>query len=286
MSNDIFLPNKNQKCSFNSLFDLEDISTADPLSNMVDSKHSSKLYDAVKSNIQDGGDLDSLNESAIKDMLSSDIPTNTEDIDKQLQTIFGNIEDNKKWASLNDNATKSKKNSRKYNMRVEKHMKRSHKKKSKTNNSENSHSVVYDATSSFNIDSANTDELLYDSSLARVEPPGLVAHRKLVDHVRTNTNLPGGPLMQVFANIYKKLISKSNPDMDSVTKANEAIKLFDKDSDSSRKEKYEQAKVELAETKKEKKALKQAKKEKKEKKANKFSKESVTSVTSVTSVSE
>ena len=114
------------------------------------------------------------------------------------------------------------------------------------------------------------------SSSKRTEPDGLKAHRNLVKHIQNAMKLPGGPLLQTFAKTYKDKIKKNNPNMDSVTQAKEAIKLFDADSDSSRKSTYEQSKKNLAERKVAKKAQK----------AEKLSKESASSVTSVTSVSE
>ena len=355
MSSNIFIPNKNKKSNFRSLFDLSTVSSVQN-TQLFENKHSKKLFEAVQKNIQTGGTLDSIKNSSVKDILSSEIPVHTDDIEQKIQSLFVSDSNHnskptqeggskrsvvngsrvfhrhtlsdyleggenaglkahrdlveyiqkkmnlkggpqlQKFAAVYKNAIKekfpnmnsieqSKKAMELFDEDSDANRKKKYEKAGDALKNKKSKSMSGGSTKETikTVEKVAPKEIKQE--VKKVEKPvqeggkakkvakkveqdggendGLKAHRKLVEHIQKDMDIPGGPQLQVFAKMYKDVIKNKNPDMNSIDQSAEAIKLFDKDSESNKKEKYAKAKDLLAEKKKTKKA-KKAKKAKKE----------------------
>ena len=62
--------------------------------------------------------------------------------------------------------------------------------------------------------------------MKRTAPPGFTAHRELVDYIKNDMGVSGGPPIMVLASLYKKEAAKTNPDAGSVELATLAREVY------------------------------------------------------------
>lgn len=85
----------------------------------------------------------------------------------------------------------------------------------------------------------------------------LQTHLDLVKYVQDDAGLKGGPALQIFVKTYKDQAQKANPNMDAISLAEAAKKIYQKDDKSNVKRLYEQAVKDFAANRKEKKRSKE-----------------------------
>lgn len=232
MSHNIFVPNKNidEKNNFKNLFGLDSTVNYSPLPSSLHIQN--KIDGSIK-------DYD------LKNLLTSEIPTNSADIDSNLLKLFGGAKNDTVYSATSDDYTNDTNSlQQQFNSLFE-------------NNVNQSGGNIVTGTRDLRI---RGEYSLFGG--ARELPEGLKAYRKFVDHIQANMKIDGekikgGPKLQVFASLYKKEAAKNNPDMNSIELSKESIKLFDNDSNEDRISKYEKATKILEDKKEKKKNLKE-----------------------------
>jgi len=258
MSN-IFIPNNNKPSTANG-FRLDTVHTATPLPDWV--SRANKLND-IKMNSNHNS-------------LPADFSINSH-ANQQINSMFKNVErtqmggakksrksrKSSKRSSKRRSSSKQVRKPSKKNRKTSKKVKKTSKKSSrKAKKSSKQTGGAKKASKSKKSSKSAKKSSKKRSKLSRSLPEGLTAHRKFVEHIVQTMGIPGGPLAQTFAKIYRDMAKDKNPDLDSIALAKAATALFDKDNDANRKKLYEQAKKNLAarrEETKEKKAAKKAK---------------------------
>lgn len=284
MTDDIFLPNNKETSAFKDIIQFDSIMATSPLPEWVLNNVKTPSF---KTQTMNGGSLDfhTIKDSIAKDMLTSEIPTNTEDIERQLQVLFeqANRHNSHDHVEQDGGAKKKKRrSSKKYNMRVDKHMKRAKSKKSSKKAkkcSEESPKKVKKSSRKVKKSSKKTSKKTKKTTKKRSRkqsggekskkvskktggkrelPPGLVAHRGLVEYIQKTMGVKGGPLLQTFVSTYRKAIKAKTPGLETMAEIEKAKALFDKESSDERKARYNKAKKSYEEKRTEKKAAKAA----------------------------